>query len=202
MITSSKLFDFMYYESLPAVYRKEDDGTLENYLDSIVSSAYADIIDGEENLPNLINPLKCPEEFLPYLSWCYGLTYYPSIPAIYYRKILNNITELNRRRGTKGCLRYLCRVLTGMEINITYEELSKSSRILTIELLAESIADVTNMDLSIQVISVFIKGFVPYYITELYITSVISSIYIDSASYISAFVSSQKYITLPSDYEI
>lgn len=202
MITPEMFFNNLYYRSLPQVYRDEDkDLVLKRYLESLNEGGFKDVLYGENSIVNIVNPLKCPDSVLPVLSACYGLEYYPTIPAKYYRKMLSNIIELNRRRGTYSCLKYLCRVLTGMDITTSYVG-SKTSRVLYIDLIASSMQDVADMDLSVKVVNLFIKNFIPYYITSIEIKSVVDDVILDNPIYRYGYVAYAKVVKLPVNYII
>lgn len=201
MISKTDLFNYLYYTSLPSLYRDRDDGTLKKYLEALVDGGYDFLIQGEIGFTDLVNPDRCPENLLPTLAECHGLEYYPTIPSKYYRKMLNNIVELNRRRGTTNCVRYLCRVLTGMEVDLSYTS-TPSVKTLHIDLKAVTLNDVSNIDLSIKVVGMFIMNFIPYYITNVIITSVVNTKVITNTTYRRNLISLSKRIHFPRNYEI
>lgn len=137
------------------------DGAGEYFLNKI--NRFTDIID----------PEKCPDEMFPYLLASFGVEYNPLIenkevngePIIYYhRKFLANIGELVKRIGTVSGLRYLVRVLTGMEFEYSYERTEDGERKFEFNLLIGGVEDELNKDYSRKVIEQFLKPFIPFYL--------------------------------------
>ena len=200
--------DYLYYNKLPPVYR-EYDTTLDlyNYLQA-VGTGYSNVIEGENNLLKLIDPNQCPEEALPFFCSCLGLKYYKYIPAIYHRRLLSNAGDLLRRIGSYGCIRFLCRVLTKMEINYTYDFVdplvdpvpADGKKTLIIELKAETLEDASNMDLSSLVVKTFLWDFIPYYITNLIVKNTINTVQLTDTVYRYTMVAQTKIYQLPLNY--
>jgi phage tail-like protein len=206
MITTN-FADYLYFEVMPRLYREYDtNNEFRLYIESLCEGGFNEIISGENTFLDLIDPYNCPEPFLPVFCNCFGIKYYPSIPAVYHRKLLANIGELVRRRGTYNCVRFLCRVLTGMEIDYRLEykedwvEGSGESKTLFINLKAETLADVSNIDLSIKVVSLFILDFIPYYINSVMITHIVNDVPLTIPVYRTGVVFTDKEYILPVDY--
>ena len=123
-MTSSEISDYLYYRKLPQVYRDMDrlqpNYPLKRYLTSLVEGGFTDIITSSNDFLSLVDPERCPEEFLPYLCYSFGLEYFEDIDALYQRRLLSNIGELIRRRGTYSGVRFLIRSLTGLECQLSY----------------------------------------------------------------------------------
>ena len=187
-LTPSDLLKYSYYTCIPEIYREEDaelNYPLYRYLSSIILGGYSLQIEDIENLIALVDPEKCPEEFFPFLYDSFGLEYYPNISVDYHRKLLMNYGELNRRRGTYSCIKFLVRVLTSMDVKLQYfrgEYEGSKGRFLKVSIQASTIKDVANMDNSIFVVQSFLGLFIPYYITvivegEIAVQEVSTSIY-------------------------
>jgi phage tail-like protein len=112
---------------------------------------FEQVINKANEFNSLIDPDTCPYEFFPYLYQSFGLNYDKvietkttddgeTIPIYYHRKFLKNIGELMKRRGTMSGLRYLVRVLTGLDFVYTYER-KENGRFLHINLQLKSIQD-------------------------------------------------------------
>ena len=194
---ASEFYTFLIGK-LPNFYLVYDeDEELQKYISALCDSGYASIINGENSLLDLIDPYKCPEEILPMFCGSFGFDYYPNIPAKYHRKLLANIRELNRRRGTYYCVRFLCRALTGMEIDMSYDS---NTQTLAIHLLANSLEAATSVDVSVQVVSLFIKDFLPYFVSTVVVDSVVTDTYLESPLYHAAFITQTEEVTLPTTY--
>lgn len=171
MITAQNLVDYLYNKCLPQVYVEEDrkvDNQLYRYLQALLLGG-ADLTVSEINgLLKLVDPENCPEEYFPVLYNSFGLEYYPDVGVEYHRKFLSNYGELKRRRGTYSGVRFLARVLTGLDVDLSYlrgEYQDQYGRHLIINLKAKSITEMLNLDNSIDIVKKFIGLFVPYYIT-------------------------------------
>lgn len=198
-MTPQNFFDYLYYRCLPKVYRDYDDGTLKLFIESLVFGGFKPVIEGEIAFTDLTNPNTCPPEIVPILAHAYGIDHYPSIPEKYYRKLLNNIIELNRRRGSYSSIRYLCRVLTGMEIDMLLEK-TPGEKTLYVKLLADTIQDVVDIDTSIRVISTFIGDFIPYYITHVNVSSEVRHVNFSTPIFRTNLIHTAKEIRLPRNY--
>lgn len=170
-LTSTDLLQYAYFRCLPEIYRDEDKNLgypLYRYLQTIILGGYELSIQDIENILNLVDPERCPEEFFPFLYESFGLEYYQDVPVNYHRKLLMNYGELRRRRGTYSCIKFLARVLTSLDCRLKYirgEYDDSNGRFLFVTLLAETIDDILNLDNSVSVVSKFLGLFVPYYIT-------------------------------------
>lgn len=167
-MTSTALLNHLYYNKLPQIYRDMDTSLMttpfKRYLSALIDGGYSEVLKDIDNLSNLVDPQKCPEEYLPLLCNSFGLTYFEDISPIYQRKFLQNIGEINHRRGTYSCVRFIAKVLTGLDVDLEYERTS-TGRHLTVTLLAKTIDDVNNMETSKAVIARYIGTQIPYYIT-------------------------------------
>lgn len=163
------------YNKLPAVYRQEDsDGGLPfyRYLQALVDGGFVNIIDGSNNLLDLLDPERCPEEVLPLFYKSVGLTYFKDIGVEYHRRFLSNFGALMKRRGTYRSIKYLVATLTGLDVDLTYERRYNNSdkhgtvsRDLTVKLIANTVEQVNKLPISMRVVERFISTQLPFYIT-------------------------------------
>lgn len=171
MPNSADVLNYLYDRCLPDVYVREDTAIgkpLYRYLQALLTGGFEPTVNDINGLMKLVNPDTCPEEFFPVLYESFGLEYFPDVKIEYHRRFLSNYGELKRRRGTYSSIRFLVRVLTGLEVELSYlrgEFLGQNGRHLILELKARSIMDIINLDTSTYVIKQFIKLFIPYYIT-------------------------------------
>ena len=175
MQISSKVFiDHLYYNKLPKVYRDYDSQIglpLYRYLTALLDGGYGYILKSINDLTDLFDPELCPKVCLPYMCRSFGLTYYSDIPEIYWRRLLSNIGEIMKRRGTYSCIKYLVRALTGLNVTLSYrrgynDDNTKYGRFLTATISANDVNNILNLDVTTKVIEKFINEFVPYYITS------------------------------------
>lgn len=152
-----------------------EDGTV-----SHVNGAGETLLNKANTFVYLIDPDKCPDDLFPYLFESFGLSYNDSIETrtddngkkiiYYHRKFLNNLGELIKRLGTIAGIRYLVRVLTGLEFDYEYfrgyDENNKLGRFLVLHLKASDVEEINDIPHSIRVIEAFLKPFVPFYITS------------------------------------
>lgn len=197
-LTAIDLLDYAYYRCTPVIYREQDaklDFPLYRYLASIILGGYSLSITDIENLLQLVDPEKCPDEFFPLLYESFGLEYYPDVEIKYHRKLLMNYGELRRRRGTYSCIRFLVKVLTSMDVKLRYLRgvyNEENGRHLIITLQAATIEDVINLENDSALIQKFLGLFLPYYITttvesEVATQEVLTKVY--RANVISSFAS-------------
>lgn len=138
-------------------------------------------VGGLENLLELVDPQTCPDSFLPYYCKSFGLEWFPDLAKTtigmanhdyYNRTFLCNVGEIIRRRGTESCVKFIAKVLTGMDVELNYtrifdeEDTTKTvERKLNVNMIARSSEDVANVGISSEVIERYIASQIPYYIT-------------------------------------
>lgn len=171
-ITSKDLLTLLYDRKLPQVYRDEDKSLglpLKRYLESLIDGGYRGTIEDIESMAYLVDPEKIPDKFLPYLCESFGLTYFPDIDTSYQRKFLMNIGEVIKRRGTFSSIHYMIRVLTGLESELSVEMIEddqgRNKYALNVVLLANSVEQLSEIELSMKVVADYIQANVPFYTT-------------------------------------
>ena len=170
-ITNDKLLNYLYEKKLPQVYRTMDSSLrtkpFYRYLQSLLEGGYGEQLKDINRFLDIVDPKKCPEEFLPYFMESFGLTYYSGINVAYQRKFLSNIGELLKRRGTHSVVSYLVRTLTGLSIEQRYlrgEYRGYQGRHLIVKLLATNVDSLNHLPTYISVVEKYLKDFIPYYI--------------------------------------
>ena len=151
----------------------DDEGKLQRKRIGHKQSGVETVLDCANTFNYLSDPDNCPDRVFPFLFQSFGLVYNGDIenrtnetglPIIYYqRKLLSNIGGLYERRGTIAGVRFLVRVLTGLEFTYSYER-KEDGRYLTINLLLNSTEDEINLEHSRKVIEQFLGEFLPHYI--------------------------------------
>ena len=192
-ISSKDLLNLLYYQKLPKIYRDADatvDFALKRYLESLIEGGFCGSIEDIEGIMLLIDPETVPDKFFPYLCESFGLEYFPDIATSYQRKFLLNLGELIRRRGTFSSVRYLIKVLTGLEAELSYKDCT-----LTIVLLARTLEQISTIETSMYVIGNFIKTQIPYFVNPV-ISSRVDTQIITSNSYSHSAIGSYKLYTI------
>jgi hypothetical protein len=168
MISKEQLLNYLYYKRLPDIYRTQDAShgyVFKKYLEAVIENGYDYIIQNSNSFVDLNDPEKCPDEIFPYLYESKGLIYQPSILMKYQRKILKNLGELNRRRGTYNCVKYLAKVLANTDVELTLQRdmvNGKEVKTLNVLLQASNLEQIQNMDNNIFVIQNYIGDWIPY----------------------------------------
>lgn len=121
------------YNRLPKVYRDYDVKierknadtqkietfkTLEEYLRSFALGGFQPLLEDLEAIINLVDPLKCPAQFLPYLLRHFGLDYIDDIPEKFQRRLVQNVVTLYKKKGTIPAVAFLARELSGFGVTI------------------------------------------------------------------------------------
>lgn len=169
-LTDEMLLDLLYNRKLPEVYRSVDVPKLylQRYLNALIDGGYGVTSLEARDIIKLVDPDNCPEEFLPYLVESFGITYFEDILPKYQRRIVANIGELIRRRGTYSGVTFLVRVLSGMNCTLEYFRgtyQGEEGRFLIVTMKAETTEQISEMDMSSYVVSQYVTEFVPFYIT-------------------------------------
>lgn len=157
-----------YYESMmlgttsdEGKYSEGAGETLLNY-----ANAFTDIVDTD----------KCPDSLFKYLYESFGFNLDTSIETredgtfkiMYHRKFLRNMGDLIDRFGSITCLRFIVRVVTGLEFKYTYKrgiKNGKYGRYLMLNLIVDETSDTYNFEEIKKRLEGFLKPFIPYYIT-------------------------------------
>lgn len=132
-ITLAIQFGEYLYSRLPKVYRDYDVKierknaetqqietfrTLEEYLKSFALGGFQPLLEDLEAIINLVDPLKCPAQFLPYLLRHFGLDYIDDIPEKFQRRLVQNVVTLYKKKGTIPAVAFLARELSGFGVTI------------------------------------------------------------------------------------
>lgn len=175
-ITGQELADFLYTRKLPVLYRNVDESETEKqdlyrYLQAVIQGGFNSTLDQIALMTDLVNPLKCPVEYLPYLYQSFGLPYFEDIGEYYNRRFLASIGEFLRRRGTIGGVRYLVRVLTGMESEISYERVKNEkehARYLHVYPVFPDVTSLAEIEVTAYTIKRFLDLHLPFYLRSVF----------------------------------
>lgn len=111
------------YNRLPALYRTEDVNNnlaLKRYLESLSEGGFAKLINEMNGLLNIVDPEKTPHKVLKYLFGQYGVTMFQGVDEKLLRKLLQIISDILSRKGSKSTIYYIASILTGCECVINY----------------------------------------------------------------------------------
>lgn len=149
---------------------------------------------GINDLALLFDPLKCPDSLFPYLYNSFGLTYYDSIDISYQRKFLSNIGYLNQIKGTLPEVKYIIKLLTGMESDAWYEyDEENNSRNLKILAYVTGVEDIKNIGTESDVVISFLKTRIPFYLTPDISIKVEGNIIYDDTYYMQKLIINKGY---------
>lgn len=111
------------YNRLPSIYRTEDesnDFALKRYLESLSEGGYAKLINEMNGILNIVDPEKTPTKVLKHLFGQYGLSTFQGADEKLVRKLLQIISDVFARKGSKSTIYYIASILTGCECVINY----------------------------------------------------------------------------------
>lgn len=111
------------YERLPEVYRREDakkgiDFTLKRYLEALDEGGVQLVFSELLSLYDILEVDKCPPEVLPLLSKMLGYNYIEEVDVETQRKIIANLIELYKRKGTKSVINFITREFTQFDTQV------------------------------------------------------------------------------------
>ena len=135
---SEQFGDYLYHR-LPKVYRdydvaidrrvKTDSGeevkrfyTLQEYLYSFADGGFKPLLEDLEAIITLIDPMQCPEQFLPIMLQHFGLDFIEDIPVKFQRRLIQNTVTLYKKKGTIPAVAFLARELSGFDVTIEETE--------------------------------------------------------------------------------
>lgn len=152
------------YNTLPQMYRSDDATVgyaLRRYLQSTAEGGFSHVISEINDLLDLNDPDKCPEEFLELVFKQYGFEAFNGIPEVYLRKLLPLLGELYNRKGTTTVIEYLTSVISGIKTDIAVSP--NFSQDYTVNLRFEMDWDEQNFPNKNQLLRI-IKEFIPFFV--------------------------------------
>lgn len=122
-MTKDISFSDHLYERLPEVYRREDakkdiNFTLKRYLEALDEGGVKLVFNELLSLYDILEVDKCPPEVLPLLSRMLGYNYIEEVDVETQRKIIANLIELYKRKGTKSVINFITREFTQFDTKI------------------------------------------------------------------------------------
>ena len=114
------------FDRLPEIYRKidflEGDNTLKRYLDALDEGGFRYINLDIEKLYNILSIEKAPQELIPIIGNMLGYKYVNEVDDRTQRKIVENLVELYKRKGTKSAINFIIREFTEYDTKLIQTE--------------------------------------------------------------------------------
>lgn len=123
MINKKIDFGNYLYNRLPELYRREDakdgiDFALKRYLD-VLDKGGLQLLFGELlTLYDLFDVDTCPKEVLPLISRLLGYNFIDEVDEFMQRKIVSNLVEIYKRKGTKSVIDFITREFTHFDTKV------------------------------------------------------------------------------------
>ena len=123
MINKKINFGDYLYSRLPEVYRREDakdgiDFALKRYLDVLDKGGLQLLFSELLTLYDLFDVDTCPKEVLPLISRLLGYNFIDEVDELMQRKIVSNLVELYKRKGTKSVIDFITREFTHFDTKV------------------------------------------------------------------------------------
>lgn len=123
MINKKINFGNYLYNRLPEMYRREDakdgiDFALKRYLE-VLDKGGLQLLFGELlTLYDLFDVDTCPKEVLPLISRLLGYNFIDEVDEFMQRKIVSNLVEIYKRKGTKSVIDFITREFTHFDTKV------------------------------------------------------------------------------------
>lgn len=115
-VLSPENFREKLYNRLPKIYRAEDEHNnlaLKRYLNALSDGGFAKTIEELNGLLNIVDPEKTPSNVLPFLFHQYGVTPLQGVDEQLLRKMLQIISTILERKGSKSTIQFIASLITG-----------------------------------------------------------------------------------------
>ena len=114
------------YNRLPEVYRKADinggNETLLRFLSALDDGGFRTLNLDIEKLYNIMSIEKAPQELMPVIGNMLGYKYVKEVDDRTQRKIVENLVELYKRKGTKSAINFIIREFTEYDTKLIQTE--------------------------------------------------------------------------------
>lgn len=114
------------YNRLPEVYRKADinggNETLLRFLSALDDGGFRTLNLDIEKLYNIMSIEKAPQELIPVIGNMLGYKYVKEVDDRTQRKIVENLVELYKRKGTKSAINFIIREFTEYDTKLIQTE--------------------------------------------------------------------------------
>ena len=102
------------YDSLPAIYRREDKTGFLYRMLSLFGEILAEVEDTVDGIHNHLSPVRAPPEFLPWLASWVALVLDETWPIDKRREHISKAVDLYKWRGTVRGIKTFVEIYTGM----------------------------------------------------------------------------------------
>lgn len=163
-LNSNKFGDILY-NSLPEVYRTEDEKAnfaLKRYLQSLSEGGFAKVIEETNNLLTLVDSEKIDTKLLPILFKSYGFEIFNGVPEMYLRKLLPMVSELFSMKGSITSVEFLTSIISGVKSTIDVSESFNEDHAVDVILEMDYGAEQSEMPDRQQLLRI-IREFVPFF---------------------------------------
>lgn len=114
------------YNSLPEIYRKMDlyegNETLLRYISTLDNGGFRHLRFDIDNLYNVMSIEKAPQELIPIIGKMLGYNYVEEVDDRTQRKVVENLVELYKRKGTKSAINFIIREFTEYDTKLIQTE--------------------------------------------------------------------------------
>lgn len=127
MLNTDKNIGEYLYQRLPELYRRRDteqgiDYALYRFLQVFNEGGFSTLLTEMITLYDILQVDKMPSEVVPLLGQLLGYVYREDLEEDIQRKIIQNLIELYKRKGTKSVLNFITREFTKYDAKVTETE--------------------------------------------------------------------------------
>lgn len=127
MLTDNKDFGQYLYDRLPEIHRKRDseegiDYALLRFLQVLNEGGITTLFNEMLELYDILQVDKMPSDIVPLIGQLLGYEYRDDLEEDIQRKIIQNLIELYKRKGTKSVLNFITREFTKYDAKVTETE--------------------------------------------------------------------------------
>lgn len=127
MLNTDKNIGEYLYQRLPELYRRRDteqgiDYALYRFLQVFNEGGFSTLLKEMITLYDILQVDKMPSEVVPLLGQLLGYAYREDLEEDIQRKIIQNLIELYKRKGTKSVLNFIAREFTKYDAKVTETE--------------------------------------------------------------------------------
>ncbi len=131
------------------------------YLQIVQDGGFRYMVTDMEFVLTFTDPITCPEKYLPILFASFGFPYFYDIPVQYQRRLISNILWLYKTKGTKPCIEYLARELSGYDVEVDVTGWGDYD--VLIRLLVDENNVTQNPQISVEVLQRLLEYFLPVF---------------------------------------
>ncbi len=126
-LIKEETFGLELYNRFPEMYKKDDEGTgyaLKRYMQA-AGEGFKCAFEELNGIPDLIDPLKIPGEYLVLMFYSYGMEIFNGVPEPFLRNMIPIIGDLFSRKGSISTLVFLTSLVSGVETTLEYSNFAE-----------------------------------------------------------------------------